>query len=232
MSRKDLFVRRTLRSIVRFLFRLLTNVEVKGLERIPASGGCIIAVNHFSRLDAAIAFAYIDREDLTALVADKYLKVFWIRWLVDRVKGIWLHREESDIRALRAARDYLLAGGALGIAPEGTRSQTGKLAQAKTGVAYLADKAGVPVVPAAVYGSEDAMYKLIRLHRPHLVLSIGNPLVFPPIGRENRTEQLEMNTDEIMCAIAVMLPESYHGAYAGHPRLQALLRNAVSGLSP
>ncbi|MEN6393645.1 MAG: lysophospholipid acyltransferase family protein [Anaerolineaceae bacterium] len=229
MKRKDLWVPHSLRSIIRFLFNVLTKVEVSGVDRVPSTGGCIIAVNHLSRLDAGVVFAFANRDDLTALVADKYLKVFWIRWLINRVHGIWLNREELDVHAMRAALEYLVSGGALGIAPEGTRSRTGKLIQAKPGVAYLADKARVPVVPAAVYGSEDAMYKLRHLRRPHIVLSIGKPLVFPPVDRQNRAEQLAKNTDEIMCAIAAMLPPAYRGAYAGHPRLQALLANAVNG---
>jgi 1-acyl-sn-glycerol-3-phosphate acyltransferase len=182
-----------------------------------------------SRIDSALVFAFVKRDDLTALVADKYLKVFWIKWLVERVQGIWLHREDSDFRALRAARDYLKSGGMLGIAPEGTRSRTGMLNTAINGVAYLADKAGVPVIPAAVYGSEDAMYKIRHFRRPHVVLNFGDPLYLPSVERQDRSDQLARNTDEIMCAIAAMLPSSYHGAYAGHPRLKALLGNAIPG---
>ncbi len=230
MDRKDLFVRRSLRAIIHGLLNVLAHVEVTGLENVPSTGGCIIAVNHMSRLDSALVFAWVKRDDLTALVADKYLKVFWIRWLVDRIHGIWLHREESDFRAMRAARDYLMGGGALGIAPEGTRSQTGKLILAKSGVAYLADKAHVPVIPVAVYGSEDAMFKIRHLQRAHMVVRIGKPLHLPQVERQDRSDQLARNTDEIMCAIAAMLPAAYRGAYANHPRLKALLGSAVPGL--
>lgn len=229
MRSQDLFVRHALRGSIRFLLKKLAHVEVNGLGKVPPKGGCIIAVNHMSRIDSALVFAWVKRDDLTALVADKYLKVFWIRWLVERVQGIWLHREDSDIRAMRAARDYLQSGGALGIAPEGTRSSTGMLNIAKSGVAYLADKTNVPVVPVAVYGSEDAMYKIRHFQRPHIVLQFGEPLYLPSVQRQDRSDQLARNTDEIMCAIAAMLPASYHGAYAGHPRLKALLGSTVSG---
>jgi len=229
MNRKDLFVRRALRGTIHILVNLLMHVEIHGLEKVPSKGGCIIAVNHMSRLDSALVFSCVKRDDLTALVADKYLKVFWIRWLVERVQGIWLHREDSDFRALRAARDYLKSGGMLGIAPEGTRSRTGKLSAAKNGVAYLADKANVPVLPVAVYGSEDAMVKIRHLHRPHIVIQFGDPLNLPLVERQDRSDQLSRNTDEIMCAIAAMLPASYRGAYADHPRLKTLLESAMPG---
>ncbi len=111
----------------------------------------------------------------------------------------------------------------LGIAPEGTRSRTGALIQAKTGTAYLADKARVPVVPAAIYGSESAVRQLFHLHRPAIHIQFGKPLMLEPVSRSNREADLQRNTDEIMCRIAAMLPERYWGVYAEHPRLIELL---------
>ena len=116
-------------------------------------------------------------------------------------------------------------GGMLGIAPEGTRSRTGALIQAKTGTAYLADKAGVPVVPAAIYGSESAMRQLFHLHRPAIHIEFGKPFTLEPVSRSNRDADLQRNTDEIMCRIAAMLPQRYWGVYAGHPRLIELLNS-------
>jgi 1-acyl-sn-glycerol-3-phosphate acyltransferase len=123
---------------------------------------------------------------------------------------------------LREARQFLRNGGMLGIAPEGTRSHTGALIQAKTGTAYLADKARVPVVPAAVYGSESAVRQLFSFHRPAIHIEFGKPFTLEPINRLTRDADLQRNIDEIMCRIAAMLPQRYWGVYAGHPRLKAL----------
>jgi 1-acyl-sn-glycerol-3-phosphate acyltransferase len=215
-------LRKVIRFVVGTLFRLLTRVEVSGLENIPLRGGCLLATNHLSRLDSALVFALIKREDITALVADKYRRSLILRPLVNALGGIWLHREEADIHALREARNFLQKGGLLGVAPEGTRSHSGALTPAKTGIAYLADKANVDVVPTAIYGTETAMLQLAHLRRPKIFIHFGKPVHLPPITRSSRESDLQRNTDEIMCRIAAMLPEAYHGVYRGHPMLLEL----------
>ncbi len=126
-------MRSFLHSLIRFLFTVLARVCADGLENIPGQGPGILAANHLSRLDSPLIFSLVDRTDLTALVADEYQKVFFTHWLVNAVNGIWINREQADLRALRVACSFLEQGGLLGIAPEGTRSKTGALMQAKTG---------------------------------------------------------------------------------------------------
>jgi len=215
--------RSTLRSIVSFLFNRLTRLNVIGLEKVPLTGGALLAVNHFSRLDPPLVFALVQRDDLTALVADKYKHYPVISWVVRTVDGIWINREEADLHAMREARDYLRAGGLLGIAPEGTRSRAGGLIAAKTGVAYLADKAGVMVIPTAISGTELAVSRLLTLRKPPITIQFGDPVDLLPLARGNRDAILQRNTDEIMCRIAAMLPEKYRGVYADHPRLREIL---------
>ncbi|RCK71837.1 MAG: 1-acyl-sn-glycerol-3-phosphate acyltransferase [Anaerolineae bacterium] len=221
-------IQHRLRSIFRFLFRLLTRVEVIGVEKVPLSGGCILATNHLSRLDPPLLFMLIERDDLTALVADKYKKYPFIPWLVNTLKGIWIHREDADFGALKDALRYLQQGGLLGIAPEGTRSRTKGLLPGKPGVAYLADKARVPVVPVAISGTEGAIFKILTLRRPKIRVVFGDPITFPPVSREQRDEMLQRHTDEILCRIAALLPEEYRGVYADHPRLKEILAASSS----
>ena len=216
-------LRKTIRYLASFLFKLFAKIEAIGLENVPRRGGCILASNHLSRLDPPLVFILIEREDMTALVADTYRRSPLIRPLVNALGGIWLHREEADIHALREARNFLHNGGLLGIAPEGTRSRSGALTRAKTGAAYLADKAAVTVVPAAIYGTETAMRQLLRFRRPKIVIQFGKPIRLPPVTRADRENDLQRNTDEIMCRIAAMLPPEYHGAYGSHPVLLALM---------
>lgn len=142
--------------------------------------------------------------------------------------GIWIKREEIDTRALRTARDHLRNGGVLGIAPEGTRSATGALLSAKTGVAYLADQAGVPIVPVAVAGTWQITRELFTLKRPKITLQFGEPFLLSTINRSDREAGLRRNTDEIMCRIAVLLPAEYRGVYAQHPRLLELLETQTN----
>lgn len=216
-------LRRFLHGLLRFLFTVLAQVEASGLENIPSSGGVIIAINHLSYLDAPLIFVLSSRNDLTAMVADKYLTNKLFRFLVDAVHGIWINRESADFGALRAARDYLRQGGALGISPEGTRSKDGRLLEAKTGVAYLAEKAGVPVVPVAITGTQDGIRRMLTLKRPRIKVAVGEPFYVPPADRQGRAQALQQNTDEIMLRLAALLPEAYRGFYRDHPRLKEFL---------
>jgi len=216
----------TIRSIVRFLYRNLAHLDIAGLEKVPLEGGLLITTNHLSRLDPPLVYVTVQRDDMTAMVADTYKKFPGINWLINQVHGIWVARGEADVRALKEARQYLQAGGALGIAPEGTRSKQGSLLPAKTGAAYLADKAGVPILPTATWGTEDAVARLLTLRKPRIYLRFGDPFRLPPVERRTREQDLQRNTDEIMCRIAALLPEKYRGVYADHPRLKELLEEA------
>jgi 1-acyl-sn-glycerol-3-phosphate acyltransferase len=213
----------------RILFRLLTRVKVLGRENLPTRGGFIAASNHLGLMEVPLVYCLLDREDVTGLVAKKHQKTALFRWLVNSLGGIWLNRDEVDTRALRAATDHLQRGGVLGIAPEGTRSPTGSLIHAKTGVAYLADRAGVPIVPIAVTGTWKAISQALLLRRPRVTVRFGEPFTLPPIERAGRDAGLQRNTDEIMAHIAALLPAEYRGVYAGHPRLNELLESKSQG---
>jgi 1-acyl-sn-glycerol-3-phosphate acyltransferase len=199
---------------MKFLFRLLARMEVHGLENIPASGGCILATNHLSIVDAPFVFIHLKRNDITGMVAHKHRKNPFLRIIVNTVNGIWLNREEVDPQAIRAAVDWLKSGRGLGVAPEGTRSRTGQLIPAKSGVVYLADKAGVPVIPMAIWGTEKVFSELKHFRRATIHLTVGQPMVFPPIERHERDAALQRHTDALMCQIASMLPPEYRGVYS------------------
>jgi len=212
-----------LRSIIGFLMKQLTRTEFIGVENIPPEGGVLIACNHMSRLDIPVLFITPNRPEITALVTTKYLKYPLLRWFIVTTEGIWLDRDTADFSAFRKAVEALKQGKALGIAPEGTRSQTAKLIEGKPGTALLALRTGVPIVPVAIVGTEDGMSKLLRLKRPRITAEYGKPIIPPKLDRSNREGQLQNLTDEVMCRIAAMMPQKYHGFYAEHPRLKELL---------
>lgn len=210
--------------LFRVLFALLTRVKVDGLGNLPSQGGYILAANHLSVVEVPLLYCLIGRKDITGLVAKKHQKNPLFRWLVNSMGGIWLNREEADARAIRAAREHLRSGGVLGISPEGTRSPTGALIPAKTGVAYLAAQADVPILPVGVVGTWKITRKILTLQRPEILVNIGQPFRLPPVPREQRAQALRSNTEEIMSRIAVLLPPEYRGVYATHPRLEELLQ--------
>jgi 1-acyl-sn-glycerol-3-phosphate acyltransferase len=201
---------------------------VNGQEHLPRQEGYIAAANHLSIIEVPLVYCLIDRRNITGLVARTHRKNPFFRWLIDSLGGIWLSRDEIDTRAIRAARDHLQGGGVLGIAPEGTRSDTGALLQAKTGVAFLADQAGVRIVPIAVSGTWQITKEILSLRRPVIKVNFGKPFLLPPVNRKSRDKDLENNTEEIMCQLAALLPPENRGVYADHPRVKELLQNAKS----
>jgi 1-acyl-sn-glycerol-3-phosphate acyltransferase len=217
--------RETLQSIFVALLTRLARVEFCGTQHLPKEGGLLVTTNHMSRMDTLYLFLNPGRNDITALVADKYKKYPIFNWVLDTAGIIWLERGKADFGAFRMAADVLKSGVALGIAPEGTRSQIGQLQEGKPGTVLLAQKAGVPIVPVGIAGTEMYFKRLRSLRRPQVRLTFGPAYSLPPIDRANRDESLKQLTDEIMCRIAILLPPQYWGFYKDHPRLIEMLAN-------
>jgi 1-acyl-sn-glycerol-3-phosphate acyltransferase len=207
----------------RTAFALLTRLEVKNPENIPQKGPYILASNHLSRTDPPLLYIYFGSENVTGWVAHKYRRNLFFGLLVRLGNPIFIRRGEVDRQALDAAVEALHSGKIFGLAPEGTRSRVGSLIRGKTGIAYLADAAQVPIFPVAITGTDKLFRDLLKLHRPHITVTFGELFHLPPIDPEDRNAGLRKNTDEVMCRIAAMLPESYWGVYADHPRLKELL---------
>ena len=212
-----------LRKLIVWLMKVLTDTQFKGLENVPTSGGVLIATNHLSRMDIPVLFMIPNRPEMTALVTTKYLKHPLLRWFIVTANGIWLDRDTADFGAFRQAVKALEEGKALGIAPEGTRSKGGYLLEGKPGTALLALRAHVPIVPVAITGTTGAFKKTVTFQHPHITCEFGPAIPAPVLDRNNRDQQLQKLTDELMCQIAAMLPENYRGFYANHPRTLELL---------
>jgi len=219
--------RKTLLRIVRSMLPILAHVEYKGVENVPRQGGVIIATNHMSRMDIPVLLLNPPRPDLTALVADKYQKYPFFRLFIQTCEGIWIDRSKADFTAFRDARQALKQGRALGIAPEGTRSKTGQLLEGKAGTILLAYQANAPIVPVGIAGTEDIIRQILHLRRSQITVRFGPLYIPPPLDRQNRDAGLQSATDELMCRIAALLPEKYHGFYACHPRLREFLGSDI-----
>jgi 1-acyl-sn-glycerol-3-phosphate acyltransferase len=216
------------RQIVRFVLHNLSVSEFAGLEYLPSSGGVIIATNHLSMVDTPLLFLNPPRPDITALVADKHQKDAFMRWFVESAEGIWIDRTRADFAAFREAIEVLKRGQALGIAPEGTRSETGQLQQGKPGTILLAIKSGAPIVPVGISGTKGGVKRIFTFQQPRFLARFGPAFHLPELGRENREEAMQALTDEIMCRIAALLPPEQHGFYSGHPRVAELIAAQAS----
>jgi len=211
--------------IIRLILHLIARVEVVGFEHLPNTPGLVIACNHIGRLDAALPYYILERPDIIVIVAEKYQKYAVTRWLTKLVNGTFIDRYNADVGALRATLRRLQSGGVFAMTPEGTRSKSGNLIEAKPGGIYLAWKAGVPIVPAAITGTEDAVvrYRLKRFKRLNIKAVAGEAFSLPPVEGRDRDAIMQHYTDEVMCRIAALLPPERRGFYADHPRLKELL---------
>lgn len=212
-------VYRTGRAAFRLLFNIATRHHVSGLEHVPPQGPFIAVTNHISHVDPPLLFIEMPFYS-NVMVADKY-KNHIFRPIIDLAGPIFINRGAVDRTSLNQSLAVLQDGGIIAIAIEGTRSRDGQLTPGKDGVAYLAKKANVPILPIALYGTENVFPAMLRLRRAHVYVAFGQPLHFPP-GRVRSTE-LRQYTDQIMVAIAALLPAQYRGHYAHHPLLQQRL---------
>ena len=205
---------RILRAIVNVLLGLISHREYVGLENIPAEPPYIMVINHLAAFDAPLLLT-VCPHTIRAFAAAKHKRNPLYALVLIMAGPIWVRRGEVDRKALREALDVLKRGEALGMAPEGTRARGPyALQKGKTGPAYLATRADVPLVPVGLTGTEQIKSNLPRLRRTHIRVVVGKPFRLPESGRV-RGQKLREYTDLIMHRIAELLPEGYRGVYGG-----------------
>lgn len=222
-------MKKFLRWLIHAVLKLVTKIEISGYENLPERGGFVIAVNHLGFLDVPMAYYGLDNWNLFIPVAEKWEENPLYRWLGLHLNFIFIDRFNPDLKAMRGMMKRMEEGQTLVIAPEGTRARDEKMAQGKPGVAYLASKMEWQIVPVAISGTEDRIFKnnLKRFRRTPIKLTAGKSFKLPPFPKMNREEVLNKYTDEIMCRIAAMLPEKNRGYYAKHPRLKEILEKGL-----
>jgi len=201
-----------LKKLVCWLFLLLVRVRVTGQENFPPSGPYILATNHLSVFDLPLLMM-ICPHTVRAFAASKHRRNPFYFLVLSAAGSIWVRRGEIDREALRGAFEVLKRGEVLGIAPEGTRARrVYALQPGKTGAAYIATRADVPIVPVGLTGTEKVKENLPRLRRTDVTVTIGEPFRLPESGRV-RSPKLDEYTDIIMRRIAALLPPEYRGVY-------------------
>ena len=204
--------------------RLFARIRVEGLERIPHTGAVILAANHISNADPVVVGAWVTP-------ALRRRRIHWLgkRELFDWPVFGWLaahcgvhpvDRGTADVEAFRLAIRILEAGHVLLIFPEGTRSPTGALQEAKDGLATLALRTGATIVPIGVNNSDAVWAKGRKLPSPFprrtLTVRVGEPFTtesLVPPGTERRAAKA-LATTAIMGRIAALLEPRHRGAYA------------------
>ena len=204
---------RLIRAVIRVLLSLLSKLTVTGKDNLPSSGPCILVINHLHMLDPVILMAILPFK-VDVLIAEKYRKKFPIGLIVKLAGATFVRRGEVDRKALRKCLSILGSGSILGMSPEGTRSKTGALQRAKSGVAYFVQKTGAPLLPIAMWGTEKVVSGWKSFRRQEVHIRIGELFTLPSPEKKLRTKDLQVLADQIMVRIADLLPEEYQGAYA------------------
>jgi len=209
-------VRRFLRFLLRAIgFTLIAKIDhAEGIENVPASGPCILMINHIAFIDPFVVLHILPRNIVPLAKIEVYnypiVGIFPRLWQV-----IPVHREEIDRRAVQQVLDVLRAGEIVLVAPEGTRGPA--LKQGKEGVAYLAGKAQVPVVPVAISGTTG--FPSLRFfskawRTPGAVARFGKPFRYKAAYARPSRDDLRKMTDEAMFVLSSMLPPEQRGVYA------------------
>ena len=197
--------------------RVAYDVEVEGVDNVPAGEGVILAANHRSFMDS-IFLALASPEPVAFVAKAEYFENPMTRWLFRATGQIPLKRGSpaGAREALAAASDVLAGGGTLGIYPEGTRSRDGKLHRGKLGPARLAAATGAAIVPVGLVGTDRVQLpeeKLPHVLRP-VAIRFGAPKkLLSPDGRAS-ARRLRQTTDELMHDIADLSGAEYVDSFA------------------
>lgn len=194
------------RAICAAFLRAGFRLRVRGLEHVPAEGGCLLAANHASFLDPPVLGVAAGARPVRFLARASLLEFPVFRWLLPRLEVIPIEPGRGDVAALRATLRALQRGGLVAIFPEGTRSDDGLLLPPRGGIGFLIAKAGVPVVPAFLDGTFRAWPRKRRVPRPaRISVAFGPPIRPEEIAAEGAgREAFERLARQIMARIAAL----------------------------
>ena len=197
--------------------RAAYDVDVEGIDNVPAGEGVILAANHRSFMDS-IFLALASPEPVVFVAKAEYFENPLTRWLFRSTGQIPLKRGSpaGARKALASASEVLAGGGTLGIYPEGTRSRDGKLHRGKLGPARLAAATGAALVPVGLVGTENVQLpdeRVPHLFRP-VAVRFGPPKRLTARGGRAPASRLRQTTDELMTDIADLSGAEYVDSFA------------------
>jgi 1-acyl-sn-glycerol-3-phosphate acyltransferase len=200
-------------SLFRLIFKIYFRWRVHHPERVPLTGPVILACNHASILDPPLVGAGL-RRGINYLARESLFRFPGIGALLHSWNAVPVDREGGGAAGLKKILDRLLAGGAIILFPEGTRSHDGKLQPARSGIGLTVIKSDGVVVPVRVFGTYEAYGRKLRFPRPYRVaVKFGGPMRFESLRAEAKTCSkarlkgiYQQVADEIMAAIAKLEP--------------------------
>ena len=182
-----------IRAICWLILKIFWKIEVIGIENIPKEGGLILASNHVSYLDPIVLAITMERKICFITKKEAFNNIFG-SVLLKNLNAFPVDRGKVDIRSLKKSLSILHEKKVLGIFPEGTRSSNGELQELKLGAIKIAMKAGVPILPVGIIGT-NKIYprgkKFPILFKHRIIVKYGAPQYFNKLKSRDKIYQKE-----------------------------------------
>lgn len=208
--RWELLTYAVVRALLHAVCKVLWRIKVVHPERVPPTGPCILAPSHRSYLDTPF-LACVTRRRIRFMGKAELWKYPWLTPFYSALGGFPVDRAGPDRAALRAAQAALVGGEPLGMFPEGTRRSGPVVEDLHDGVAFLAARLGVPIVPIGIGGSETILARDRKLPKlTPVVVVVGEP-IHPPVrqaGTSVRRGDVAALTEQLRVAIQELFDEA------------------------
>ena len=191
-------------------------MRVEGHERLQLKGGVIIAPTHRSNLDGPLVGSSSHRR-VRYLGKDSLFRPAAAGWAMRSLGSFPVRRGEADLDAMRVAKEMLEAGECMLVFPEGSRQEGDSIGEIYDGTAWLASKAGTPVVPVGIAGTEVAMPTGSKFPSRVPVTVVVGEVLDPPKAKDGKrvkrsdlkewTEELRLRLRECQTRAREMLNE-------------------------
>ncbi len=179
--------------IARYFLRLLGKPVITGQENIPRTGPLIVVANHTSLMDGFLLAVYLPRR-VTFLSAAYLFRLPVVGAFLRAMGAIPVQNGGSELAGMRAALWVLQEGGTLALFPEGRVGAGNKLGPFQTGWAYLSLKAGAPVVPIAIKGTEAVLPPgAVFPRRSKIYMQIASPWTLAKVQRPGQETMTALN---------------------------------------
>ena len=187
--------------LIRLIFRINGGLDIKGRENIPLEGGVVIAFNHISFLDPLLAGAALPRR-ATFMARRELFEVPVLGWMAKHY-ALPVDLDRLLPSTIKQSVKKLREGGVVVIFPEGMRSKTGELLEAGQGVGMIALHGNVPIVPALVTGSNEALpFDARWLKRARISVIFDRPIYLSKAEMTDRSHSLYKElSDKVMSNI-------------------------------
>ncbi|HEX4262816.1 MAG TPA: lysophospholipid acyltransferase family protein [Verrucomicrobiae bacterium] len=174
-------------SLFRIVYSTYFHWKVFNAGRVPLSGPVILASNHASYLDPPLVGSGVKR-GINYLARDTLFRYPGMGWLLRNWNSVPVDRDGGGAAGLKAILERLLAGGAIILFPEGTRTRDGRLQPARSGIGLTVIKSTAAVVPVRVFGTYEAYGRYHKIPRPHgVAVKYGQPMFFEKLRAEAKT---------------------------------------------